>query len=75
MFGQFDSVADFLLGTNVTAWMTEPGVKSASVNILGMSDLPGTLHAFIVLLAYIVVLSGATLWLFQRKDIGGARGE
>ena len=73
----FDSVTDLLLGTNITAWMTEPGVKSASVNavILDMIDLPGTLHAFLVLLAYMVVLGGATLWLFQRRDIAGARGE
>ena len=77
LFDWFGNVSDFLLGTNITAWMTEPGVKSASVNevILGMSDLPGTLHAFVVLLAYMVVLSGATLWLFQRRDISGARGE
>ena len=56
--------------------MTEPGVEPASVNILlGMSDLPGTLHAFLVLTGYIVVLGGATLLLFQRRDIAGARGE
>ena len=77
LFDWFDSVTSFLLGPNIAGWMSEPGVEPASVNavILGMSDLPGTLHAFIVLLAYMVVLGGATLWLFQRRDISGARGE
>ena len=77
LFDWFDSVTSFLLGHNIAGWMSEPGVEPASVNavILGMSDLPGTLHAFIVLLAYMVVLGSATLWLFQRRDISGARGE
>ena len=77
LFDWFDSVTSFLLGHNIAGWMSESGVEPASVNavILGMSDLPGTLHAFIVLLAYMVVLGSATLWLFQRRDISGARGE
>ena len=77
LFDWFDNVTGFLLGTNFTAWMIETDVELASVNavILGMSDLPGTVHAFLVLLAYIVVLGGAAFWLFQRRDISGARGE
>ena len=73
----FDGVTDLLLGTNITAWMTEPGVEPASVNavILDMIDLPGTLHAFLVLAAYIAVLGGVALWIIRRRDIAGAKGE
>ncbi len=73
----FDSVTDFLIGTNTTAWMTETGVETTGGNaaLFDIADLPGTLHAFLVLLAYMVVMSRAAFWLFQRRDIAGARVE
>ena len=44
-------------------------------SLFPVSDPPGELHAFLVLLAYIVVLGAAAFWLFQRRDVAGARGE
>ena len=72
----FGSVSDFLLGPSVIAWMVEPGARIWAVDNIPvpLSDLPSNLHAFLVILAYIVVLGGSALWLFQRRDIGGAKG-
>ena len=77
LFDWFNNVSDFLIGTNTTAWMTETGVETTGGNaaLFDIADLPGALHAFLVLLVYMVVLSGAAFWLFQRRDIAGARGE
>ena len=77
LFDWFNNVSDFLIGTNTTAWMTETGVETTGGNaaLFDIADLPGALHAFLVLLAYMVVMSGAAFWLFQRRDIAGARGE
>ena len=73
----FGNVSDFLLGPSVIAWMVEPGARIWAVDNLSvpLSDLPSNLYAFLVILGYIVVLSAAALWLFQRKDVAGARGE
>ena len=72
----FGSVSDFLLGPSVIAWMVEPGARIWAVDNIPvpLSDLPSNLHALLVILAYIVVLGGSALWLFQRRDIGGAKG-
>ncbi len=77
LFESFGSVSDFLLGPSAIAWMVEPGASIWAVEILPVppSDLPSNLHAFLVLLAYVVVLGGAAFWLFQRRDVTGARGE
>ena len=75
LFDWFDNVTDFLLGANTTAWMTETGVVTTEGALFSVSDPPGALHAFLVLLAYIVVLGAAAFWLFQRRDVAGARGE
>ena len=77
LFDWFNNVSDFLLGPNVIAWMTEARVQATGSDafLFGINDLPGALHAFLVLLAYVVVLGGAAFWLFQRRDIAGARGE
>ena len=73
----FNNVTDFLLGSNTAAWMTETGVVTTGSNasLFDIAEMPGQLHAFIVLLAYVVVLGGAAFWLFLRRDIAGARGE
>ena len=56
--------------------MSQAAVFSAEVTRDGVSlEPPGTLHAFLVLLAYIIVLGAATFWLFQRRDVTGAKGE
>ena len=36
---------------------------------------PEALHGFLVSLAYIVILSALSFWIFQRRDIAGAKGE
>ena len=77
LFDWFSNVSDFLLGPSIVTWMTEPGVQATGGDaaLFPLQDLPSQLHAFLVLTAYIAVLGGAALWLFQRKDIAGARGE
>ncbi len=67
-FDWFQTVADYLLGRNVTAWMTGLGNYEGLLANTG-GELPGQLHAALVLLVYILVLSGLALWLFQRRDI------
>ena len=82
----FSNFSDFLLGPSIAGWMSETGVRSntwiaevgaftRSFGLVKVSELPGQLHAFLVLTAYIAVLGGVALWLFYRKDIAGARGE
>ena len=77
LFDWFSNVSDFLLGPSIVAWMTETGVQATggAAALFPLQDLPSQLHAFLALTAYIAVLGGAALWLFQRKDIAGARGE
>ena len=70
-----ENISDFLLGTNIAAWMSESGVVTTEGTLFPVSDPPGALHAFLVLLTYIVVLGGAAFWLFQRRDVAGAGGE
>ena len=74
-FDWFDSVTDFLIGPNTAAWMTEAGVVTTEGGLFSVGDPPGTLHAFLVVTAYMVITGVAALWLFQRRDIAGARGE
>lgn len=77
LFDWLDNVTDFLLGTNIAAWMAEANVDIPGVNsaLFETSHLPGTLHSFLVLLGYTIVLGCAACWLFMRRDIVGARGE
>ena len=70
------NVPDYLIGQNVNLWMSQAAVFSAEVTRDGVPlEPPGTLHAFLVMLAYIIVLGAATFWLFQRRDVAGAKGE
>lgn len=55
-----------LLIQNVDYWLEQPVEGGTS---------PDALQAFLVILAYTVILTAATLRLFLRRDIGGARGE
>ncbi len=66
----FDVVADFVLGQAVAAWWGEGEGRFLN----GIDDPAGPVQGFLVIVAYIVVLSAATVWLFKRRDIGGARG-
>ena len=51
-----------LLGSNVSAWMSAAFPTDDA-------------RAFFVMLAYTAVLLGAALWIFQRRDVPGAKGE
>ena len=70
-----DALDVALLGTNAAEWMST-GDRSEVEQALGLvAEQPDTLRAFLVLLAYTVVLVATALWFFQRRDITGARGE
>ena len=51
-----------LLGSNVSQWMSAAFPTDSA-------------RAFFVMLAYTAVLLGAALWIFQRRDVPGAKGE
>ena len=51
-----------LLGSNVGEWTSAESTAD-------------TLRAFLVILAYTAVLVAAALWIFQRRDVAGAKGE
>ena len=44
---------------NISDWMEGTEAQSPSLSRFPLSDLPGTLHAFLVLLASIVALGAA----------------
>ena len=61
--GWLENVLDVaLLGSNVGEWMST-------------ANTTDTLRAFFVLLAYTAVFVAAALWIFQRRDVAGAKGE
>ncbi len=69
-------IADYLLGQIVDAWIARASV-SVSVSTDGIAAErmpPEPLQAFFVILAYIVVLAAAAFWVFQRRDVAGAKG-
>ena len=72
----FDNIAGFILGVCVRALISEESGADFVFLVAGLSqgELPGTLQAFLVLLGYILLFGGAALWLFQRRDITGAKG-
>ena len=65
----FRSVADYMLGPNVAAWL---GTSVPQVD--GFGGRLDTVHALLVLMGYILVVGAATFWLFRRKDVAGATG-
>ena len=76
-FDWFQNVLDFMLGPGVAGWLMEDGVRATGQDaaFFPLDKIQSNLRAFFVILAYIVALSGAALWLIQRKDIPGFRGE
>ena len=70
------NVTDFLLGPSVISWMIEAGIRTTGQgSMFPISHPSSQLHAFLVIAAYSIVLGAVAFWLFQRKDIAGARGE
>ena len=77
LFDWFQRAADFLLVYNIGAFMGAGDGEGESggggITIGGNpGDAPGELHAFLVLMAYVLVLGGMAFYLFQRRDIPGA---
>jgi ABC-type transport system involved in multi-copper enzyme maturation permease subunit len=70
LFDWFAAVAEYFLVQNILAWAE--GSQSA-IGIDGGTG-PGQIHAFAVILVYLVALGGGAFWLFQRRDVTGASG-
>ena len=77
-FRWFGSVVEYDLGWNTAAWLFgrggEPIPGFALAGAIGTSDYPGDIHAFVVQLAFILLLGGLAFWLFQRRDVTGPSG-
>ena len=72
-FGWAQSVADYMLGRNISAWMMGAGreeLEAAFGPSTPIGEFPEMTHAFIVIAAYMMALGGLAFWNFQRKDIG-----
>ena len=74
-FDWFERVSGFILGQAVGGWLGTPGEVTISGDGGPAAMQPDALQGFLVSLGYIVVLSGLAFWLFQRRDIAGAKGE
>ena len=71
----FQRVSEYLLSPNVAAVLQASyGEVSVSINGSGDAAQPDLLHAFLVLAGYTLVFGVLTFWLFQRRDITGAKG-
>ena len=73
----FDKMAGFVLGRAVDAWLANEANGGGQEGIFalgGSGAMTGNIHGLVVLLVYTVLLQAAAVWLFQRRDIGGARG-
>lgn len=70
-FDWFEGVSTFVLGRAASGWMD---VDEFSFGPGGIGALPDDLPAAMVMLGYIVILGGLAFWLFQRKDVAGAKG-
>jgi ABC-type transport system involved in multi-copper enzyme maturation permease subunit len=71
----------YILGGSVGEWMESAfitiTVEASSGEASGEApavDQPDALQAFLVILAYTLVLGVAAYWIFQRRDITGAKG-
>ena len=73
-FDWFKNVADFVLGRAVDGWISSDGGLSIELGT-SAGELPDALHGFLVMLGYILILGALTFWLFQRRDITGAKGD
>ena len=73
-----DAVSEYVLGRAVKGWLAHAGDDGGLEGVLtiggSLGPLPGNIHGLLVMLAYTAVLGAATIWVFQRRDIGGAKG-
>ena len=73
-----EKLVDYVLGRSVNEWMESAAFVSVEVSTGDGGPPPvdeaSALRSFLVILCYAVVLGGAAFWMFQRRDIAGARG-
>ena len=68
---------DVILGHNVSEWLQTTFVEvdvELDAGEQAVANQPDALQAFLVILAYVVVLGAAAFTLFLRRDITGAKG-
>ena len=72
----FDRIAGFSLGISANTMISQGGVEEFIflVTTLAGGELPSKAQAFLVLLGYSVVFAAAAIWLYQKRDITGAKG-
>ncbi len=72
----FDTIAGFTLGISANTLVSQGGAQDFIflVTTIAGGELPGTTQAFLVLLGYSALFGAAALWLFQKRDITGAKG-
>jgi len=70
-FTWFDTIASYVLGRNATALMRSGDITMVINFSEGAGTSPSALHAFLVLVVYILALGGLALWLFRRRDLTG----
>ena len=77
-FSWFSTLVDYDLGWNTAAWMLsekgEPVPGFALGGAIGVASYPSELHAFLIQVAYMLVLGSLAFWLFHRRDITGPSG-
>ncbi|MBI4340487.1 MAG: ABC transporter permease [Chloroflexi bacterium] len=76
LFSWYQTVSNFLLGRNITAWMMEGQDDMGGGAVLGgiVGEFPGELQAILVMAAYTLVLGGLAFWLLARRDIPATGG-
>ena len=74
-FDWFQRISEYLLSPDVTT-VLQASYGEVSISINGSSDAaqPDILQAVLVLAAYTLVFGALTFWLFQRRNITGAKG-
>lgn len=64
IFSWFGTVGKYLLGQNLATW--------SGVEVIGAHAPVSTLHAFIVVVIYSLILGAIAFYLFRRADVTGA---
>ena len=77
-FSWVSTAVDYDLGWSTAAWMLSengaPVPGFALGGAIGIARYPGELHAFLIQVAYMLVLGSLAFWLFHKRDIAGPSG-
>jgi ABC-type transport system involved in multi-copper enzyme maturation permease subunit len=65
---------EFLLSDAVGEWMLQ-FTTQAEIATGAITEQPNPTAALFIMLGYTAVFIGATVWLFLRRDVAGAKGE